>query len=288
MRVPNLRCKWHSATVKSLIRVISKKNKKAYKFIPLQIALLSTFVKKEIMKKSLLILVALAFALAGHSQFIELNGEVNTVLGTSTNTTEVISAHWDVINISGSQRDIRCRREIIQNVAGAEHQFCWGEICGPWAIINELSTETVTLADGDSSFSFYCKYRHNGNPGQSTARFCWFDAADPSNSLCYDVNFCVDAACIIGVNEIENQASLQILGNPVSELSGISYSFAAHPSQAELLIYSATGMLVADYNLASAQGVVLIDANQMANGIYTCKLNENGRTVGIQRMVVSK
>lgn len=240
------------------------------------------------MKKSLLILVALAFALAGHSQFIELNGEVNTVLGTSTNTTEVISAHWDVINISGSQRDIRCRREIIQNVAGAEHQFCWGEICGPWATNNEISTETVTLADGDSSFSFYCKYRHNGNAGQSIARFCWFDAAAPATSLCYEVNFCVDAACIIGVNELENQASLQILGNPVSALSGISFRFATQPSQAELHIYSATGTLVEKQPIRSAQGIVMIDANQFSNGIYTCMLNENGRTVGIQRMVVSK
>jgi len=240
------------------------------------------------MKNSLLIISFIFFSITGFSQFIEFNNEVNTVLGTSTNTGEIISAHWDVINISGSERDIRCRREIIQNVAGAEHQFCWGEICGPWATNNELSTEIVTIADSDTSFSFYCKYRHNGNPGQSIARFCWFDAAEPSTVLCYEVNFCVDQACIIGVEEVENQAQLEILGNPASSLSGISYRFATHPSQAELLIYSATGMLVANHNLASAQGVVLIDAEQMANGIYTCKLNENGRTVGIQRLVVSK
>ena len=240
------------------------------------------------MKKSILVISLFLSAFAGFSQFISFHNEVNTVLGTSSNTTEVISAHWDVINISGSPRDIRCRREIIQTVAGADHQFCWGEICGPWAAGNELSTEIVSLADGDTTFSFYCKYRHNGNPGQSIARFCWFDAADNSNYFCYEVNFCVDQDCIVGVEELENKAQLAILGNPASSLSGISYSFATHPSQAELLIYSATGMLVANHTLASAQGVVLIDANQMANGIYTCKLNENGRTVGIQRMVVSK
>jgi hypothetical protein len=240
------------------------------------------------MRKNLLTLILAATASFVNAQFIELNNEVNMVLGNSANTTEIISAHWDVINVAGNQRDIRCRREIIQTVSGAEHQFCWGEICGPWASGNELSTEIVTLADGDTSFSFYCKYRHNGNPGQSIARFCWFDAAEPSTVLCYDVNFCVDQACIIGVEEYENQAQLQILGNPANNLSGISYRFATHPAQAELLIYSATGMLVANHNLASAQGMVLIDAEQMANGIYTCKLNENGRTVGIQRLVVSK
>jgi hypothetical protein len=240
------------------------------------------------MRISFLLVMLCATATIVQAQFIALHNEVNTVLGASSDVTEVLSANWDVINIAGEERDIRCRREIIQTVAGADHQFCWGEICGPWATGNELSTEIVNLADGDTSFSFYCKYRHNGNPGQSIARFCWFDAAEPSNVLCYEVNFCVDQACIIGVEEVENQAQLEILGNPASSLSSISYRFATHPSQAELLIYSATGMLVANHNLASAQGVVLIDAEQMANGIYTCKLNENGRTVGIQRLVVSK
>jgi hypothetical protein len=240
------------------------------------------------MKNLLLPFFLLGLFMQLQAQFIELHNEVNTVLGTSSNTTEIISAHWDVINISGSQRDIRCRREIIQNVTGAEHQFCWGEICGPWAVSNELSTEIVTLADSDTTFSFYCKYRHNGNPGQSIARFCWFDAANPGNQLCYDVNFCVDQACIIGVDEIENQARLEILGNPVRELSGISYRFPVQPSNAELHIYSANGTLVERVTITSAQGVALIDANGFADGIYTVKLNENNRTVGIQRMVVSK
>lgn len=240
------------------------------------------------MRISFLLVMLCATATIVQAQFIEFNNEVNTVLGTSSNTTEVISAHWDVINIAGEERDIRCRREIIQTVAGADHQFCWGEICGPWSTGNELSTEIVNLADGDTSFSFYCKYRHNGNPGQSIARFCWFDAAAPANQLCYEVNFCVDQACIIGVEEFENQATLQILGNPVSNLSGISYQFATQPSNADLAIYNSTGQLVETRAISSAQGIAIIDANAFSNGVYACKLNENGRTVGIQRMVVSK
>ncbi len=240
------------------------------------------------MRISILTFFLLVTVSITRAQFIELHNEVNTVLGSSANTTEIISAHWDVINIAGGDRDIRCRREIIQTVTGAEHQFCWGEICGPWSTGNELSTEIVTLADGDTSFSFYCKYRHNGNPGQSIARFCWFDAAAPANQLCYEVNFCVDQACIIGVEELANKASLQILGNPVSTLSGISYQFNTQPTKAELLIYNSTGALVESHSLRSAQGVVLLDALKFANGVYTCKLTENGRTVGIQRMVVSK
>lgn len=240
------------------------------------------------MKQRILFICTLAWATFSHAQFIELHNEVNTVLGSSANTSEVMSAHWDVINISGGARDIRCRREIVQNVTGAEHQFCWGEICGPWGTNNELSTEIVTLPDGDTTFSFYCKYRHNGNPGQSTARFCWFDAAEPASQLCYEVNFCVDQACIVGMEERLNNVAFEIMGNPVSNLSAISYGFATPPSQASLLIFNANGQLIQQRGITSAQGVVLLDAHEFADGIYTCTLTEEGRTVGIQRMVVSK
>jgi len=240
------------------------------------------------MNKILLTLSFIVASIAGSAQFVELSNEVNTALGSSANTGEILDLHWDVINVSGSTRNIRCRREIIQDVIGAEHQFCWGEICGPWSNSAELSTEIVSLTDGDTTFSFYCKYRHNGNPGQSIVRFCWFDANDVLSQLCYQVNFCVDQACVLGVDENESPARFQILGNPVTALSGISYQFATPPAQAELLIFNATGTLVESRAISSSHGVALIDANQFANGIYTCKLNENGRTVGIQRMVVSK
>ena len=241
------------------------------------------------MKKIYLIaLFILTTITSSWSQILDLENEVNEVFGSTSILNEEISAHWDVINISSTTREISCRREMILEVPGSTGRFCWGFSCSPVAAGNQVLDEIVVMESGDTSTSFRGYYRHNGNPGVSIARYCWFDAAVPADQVCFDVSFCVDQTCTIGVEEYENHALLEILGNPVSSLSGISYRFSTEPKQAELSIYSATGMLAAKYNLSSAQGFVMIDAEQMANGVYTCKLNENGRTVGIQRMVVSK
>jgi hypothetical protein len=228
-------------------------------------------------------------SLSTQAQTFDFNGETNTVLGSISNPDESeISVSWDVINISGSNRDVSCRREMIQEVAGSRGRFCWGPSCSPVNSGNFVLSQIVSMNDGDTSTTFRGYYRHMGFPGQSIARFCWFDVAEPSAELCYEVNFCIDQACVLGVKEFENQAKLQILGNPVTSLSGISFQFATQPTNAEIAIYNSTGQLVENRSINSAQGVVIIDAQLFANGVYTCKLNENGRTVGIQRMVVSK
>jgi hypothetical protein len=102
------------------------------------------------------------------------------------------------------------------------------------------------------------------------------------------VNFCVDAACVLEVENPTASATFEILGNPVSSLSALSYRFANRPTRAELFIYNSTGMLVNSQSIVNAQGLILLDGNNYSNGVYLCKLTENGRTVGIQRMVVSK
>lgn len=240
------------------------------------------------MKKHVLLSFCLFASLFTSAQFIELSGETNIVLGTSTNTSEVMSAHWDVINISGVGRDIRCSREILTNVTGAEHQFCWGEICGPWGTDGELSTEIVTLADGDTSSSFYCKYRHLGNPGQSTVRFCWYDSNDGSYQLCYDVNFCVDQACIITVEETKTAALWSIAPNPMTALSALRFSFPTHPADAHFIIYDQFGRLMENKLLTAKEGFIMLDSERFENGVYFCQLVESGVVSQVQRFVVSK
>jgi hypothetical protein len=240
------------------------------------------------MKKHLFLFIGLLSSIFATAQFVELSDETNTVLGTSSNTTEVLSAHWDVINISGTGRDIRCTREILSTVAGADHQFCWGEICGPWGTDYELSTEIVTLADGDTSSSFYCKYRHNGNPGQSIVRYCWYDPNDGSYQLCYDVNFCVDQACIIAVDEIHAAALWSIAPNPLTDLSALRFSFPTNPTNGQFIIYDQFGRMVENKTLTAKEGVIMLDGERFENGIYFCQLIEAGVSSNVQRLVVSK
>jgi hypothetical protein len=242
------------------------------------------------MKKVYSVLFLLFCSIIGRTQFVELHDEVSSMEGDITNTTEVLSAHWDVINISGSTKNVRCRREIVQTVSGAQHQYCWGELCGPWTAntATNTSSEIVTIANGDTTNTFFCKYKHLGNAGESIVRFCWFDNNNNAVELCHEISFSVASA--IHVNDIDNNAILgfEIIGNPVNSISALKYQFQNQPSQASVQIFSATGVLVEERPINSIQGFVMMDAENFANGVYLCRLVNGGRVVGTQRMVVSK
>jgi hypothetical protein len=242
------------------------------------------------MKKVYSVLFLLFCSIIGRSQFVELHESVSTVVGDITNTSEVLEAHWDVINISGSTKNIRCRREIIQSVPNAQYQYCWGILCGPLStnIEPNTSTQIVTLANGDTTNSFFCKYKHLGNAGESIVRFCWFDNSNAALELCHEITFCAGASCPVGVYENEATASFEIIGNPVNSISALKYEFRNQPSRASVQIFSATGVLVEERPINSVQGFVMMDAENFANGVYLCRLVNGGRVVGTQRMVVSK
>jgi hypothetical protein len=242
------------------------------------------------MKKVYSILLILFCSITSRAQYVELHDEVSSMVGDITNTTEVLSAHWDVINISGSTKNVRCRREIVQTVPGAQHQYCWGEICGPWTTntANNTSSEIVTIANGDTTNTFFCKYKHLGNAGESIVRFCWFDQNNASLELCHEITFSAEAPSQVGGITNAAAAVFEIIGNPVNSISALKYEFRNQPSRASVQIFSATGVLVEERPINSIQGFVMMDAENFANGVYLCRLVNEGRIVGTQRMVVSK
>jgi hypothetical protein len=68
----------------------------------------------------------------------------------------------------------------------------------------------------------------------------------------------------------------------------LKYQFQHQPNLASVQIFSATGVLVEERPINSIQGFALMNAENFANGVYLCRLFNDGRVVGTQRMVVSK
>jgi hypothetical protein len=240
------------------------------------------------MTKRLLVFAALLTSSALSAQIVAFVGDTNSVVGSVSLPDNEISVSWDVINISGSSRQISCRREMVQEVPGSSGRFCWGETCSAVAAGDLLLNEVVSMNAGDTSTTFHGYYRHNGNPGLSIARFIWFDVNASFNQVAYDVYFCVDYDCTLGTDEVSQDDIFEIIGNPLSELSAFKYDFRTAPSNGELLIYDASGKLIQTEKITSAKGLILIDSGLYSSGVYTCLLREDGRTKGTQRLVVSK
>ncbi|MFM7814827.1 MAG: T9SS type A sorting domain-containing protein [Flavobacteriales bacterium] len=241
------------------------------------------------MKKFVLHAIVLLTSIIGQAQLVTLVDPINAFYGSTSVVGEELHSHWDIINASQNTVGLGCRRMILQPVAGATHQFCWGELCSPWGTADIVSSEVVTLASGATTATFFGKYRHNGFAGQSRVRFCWFDSANPTDEFCYDVNYCVDVAeCVLGIDEMQNAAEMHIQSNPIQHTGFIQYAFKSFPNDGLMTIWNGFGQMIKQIKLSSQSGLVLISADELSNGVYICQIANEGNVLSTQRFVVSK
>ncbi len=240
------------------------------------------------MKRILLTLSCLFSLSFLQAQLVEIVNSTNVVTGTLADI-ELSIIDWEIINASSESVAFGCKKIGISEVSGSANQFCWGVLCSAFGQGNLTSAQVVTLAPGAFTTTFYAHYRHNGNPGQSTIRYCWFDTNNTSNEFCTDVNFCVESECIVGVRE--NTAVGEISGispNPMSGSGNISYSFLSPPSSGKLSIFNMMGELVKQVSLTKKNGTVMINAADFASGIYFCNIENEGKIFETKRLVISK
>ncbi len=241
------------------------------------------------MKKSILFSAfALLFSFV-NAQIVVLEGENNVLYGTSSNASEELDLGWDVVCNAPQSTDMKCSATVLQLVAGAKYQYCWGDACSPWISANNALPDPVTMATQETNSSFHVKYRHYGNAGQTVIRFCWYDANNPADILCYDVNFCVDVegGCVISVKETAMEAAIaQISPNPANDIAVIGYEFNARPSNAVLSIYNMVGELVDSYTISQRVGQLRINTKALESGIYFCTLTHEGKKFETKRLVV--
>lgn len=73
--------------------------------------------------------------------------------------------------------------------------------------------------------------------------------------------------------------------NPANDWLTVEYYFPEAESLA-LFIYDASGMEVVREKLSVDSGSQLISIGNLGNGIYFCKIFENGKTANIKKLVI--
>jgi hypothetical protein len=243
-----------------------------------------------IMKKIFTLVVAamLGSTVGSFAQQIEFIEPVTTVTGTLAEIGPLgeLEAAWGVRNISEETLSWRCRREIVSNVTGATNYFCWG-VCFMENTDVSPAGIAVSIGPGEINNSFYAHYKPNNNAGMSTIRYCFFNLDNNAEELCYTVNFCVDAECLVGVEEKQEVATTTaVKPNPVSDFGAISYNINRHFNQANLFVYNSVGQVVKQEILQNKQGLLVFDASEFANGLYTYSIAVDGVMSPMQKLVV--
>ena len=74
--------------------------------------------------------------------------------------------------------------------------------------------------------------------------------------------------------------------NPTNGLTTVDYSLEADMDNAQLVVYNAAGVAVKNLPLRDNRGSVDIDTNELAAGVYFYTIENNGKSLARQKMVV--
>ena len=216
-----------------------------------------------------------------------------------------IAVHWDVANLTTDTLKLIVSRQVVQGVEpfnlpyvededgnpapGAYERFCWGPLCYPYgtAMSNTSPNLVVTILPGETDSSFVSDYYPAGVAGVTALEYCFAPVTDINGGVCHTVLFCLDAEnCALGT--ADDEVALEwglIQPMPVRGLSTLSYQLKAGQS-GQVHIYNAAGQAVWSRTVNQSQGLIYIDGNDMAEGLYFLSLEINGARPQTQRFVV--
>jgi hypothetical protein len=210
-----------------------------------------------------------------------LYGNPSTVLIEEELTTELNGPVAKIINV---------RRHELNVVTGSKNYFCWG-LC----YLPRLAGSTPTWVSGDplamapqqvlSNFKAY--YRPEGTSDYACFRYVWYDEANPNDSSW--VNICFDTQTFTSVQEVAASASINAYPNPV--VGGdvtFTYDAASVNGSVQLVLFNALGERSLVRSLTASNGRTTVPTSGLVPGVWFAALEQNGRMIATQRLVVGR
>lgn len=265
------------------------------------------------------VLLALAASLlaapAAHALSVQLSsGPTLTVVGGYTQTTP-LAATFTITNTGTRALDLGLQRQVIQNVAGSQNNFCFGVGCYPPTV--SIAPQPINLAAGATDNSFIGDYEPLGYSGIAIIRYAVYDlnGSGVSADTAY-VTVTFDASRPNGLAEELAQSALLSapFPNPAAVGETITLPVAAESLKAShrvQLTNLADGRLVQQYacqtteigfcstiapggcftapstSTADGSSAINISTRGLAPGLYACTLvNASGRPLAVRRLVV--
>lgn len=240
------------------------------------------------MKKSILLLIfALLTFYTGFSQSLALADSTGPISNNSNiarrghPSDDEIVAYVFVHNTTASAIDVMVKKVEINILGGTTNTFCWG-LCFPPNIYISPDPKTINGNSWDS-IDFSGHYNPLTITGGSKIRYVFFNRANPSDSVCVNVNY---EAWMVGIdNQIAKNTLSGAYPNPANNMVTFEYS-GNNANAGSVIIRDIVGTIVKQSDLASTSGKVSVNTADLPDGIYFYSLVVNGTSVTTKKLVV--
>lgn len=189
----------------------------------------------------------------------------------------------DIVNISGSQKDVIMFRMINNLAPGHSSYFCWGINC--YGSGTDTSAYIESIPSGGSSFA-RADLNPNGIAGYSEVTYCWYDVNTPGDSAC--LKFIYDVTT--GINELQNAPADFISmphPNPSDGSIVLVYRLKNREAESKILIYNVIGAKVMEVKLDNSKQDVQLNTASLQPGVYYYSLVSGGKAISTNKLIVS-
>jgi hypothetical protein len=239
------------------------------------------------MKKFLLfVYFAGVIAFFGYSQSLSLSDSAGPVANNSTiwkwgspNAEEIVAFVF-VTNNTGNAIPVKVRKVEVNVLPGTINLFCWGLCFAP--NVYESPDPLVIEGGATNNLDFSGHYTPNGALGISTMRYVFFNADNPSDTVCVNVNFDTYPQGI-GKPSISGNIS-NPYPNPAGNVVNFDYDLPQN-SKAALIIRNVLGSVVMESELQTA-GKLTLNTSGLTDGVYFYSLIVNGNNQATRKLVI--
>jgi hypothetical protein len=122
-----------------------------------------------------------------------------------------------------------------------------------------------------------------GFEGLSTLRYVFFNIANPSDTICFNVSY---DTYPLGISNLPVKNTLSgAYPNPANSVVNFEYSLNAG-NNGSVIIRNLVGMVVKQSDLTSSENKIAILTSDIPDGIYFYSFVVDGRTVSTHKLII--
>jgi hypothetical protein len=170
-------------------------------------------------------------------------------------------------------------------------QICWNVCLSPNWITTQTAGNVNIASNSVASFSsngigFHSLFSPSSIPGTRVIRYTFWDVNNVNDSVNITINYHITG---VGLNSYSikqfNFSNPQ--PNPANGFTTIRYDFPI-AAKAKIKIYNAVGTLMKEIKIEDQSGKVVVDTDDLSNGIYFYSLVVNDKIAGTKKLIIAQ
>jgi hypothetical protein len=245
-------------------------------------------IKTDPMKK-LILFFFLGFiaALIVNAQSLQLSDSTGllqnntTIFKYGSPSADEILSYIFVKNTKNDSISVNVKKVHLVINTGTMNLLCWG-LCFDTSVYVTHDPIVIHAGRTDST-DFSAHYLPNGAPaGISTIRYVFFDANNPSDSVCVNISFDTYPQ---GIKGFSGKNLFAAFPNPADDYVNFSFSLPAG-SEGMVVIRDLLGSSVKEVPVTSVSGKISVNTLDLADGIYFYTFLSNGNQISTRKLVI--